>query len=126
MQLDARAVELPFQGGFAELTQRSRHILRGLSEHRSDGVQSLKLEACEPGGSFRQCEARDRAQTPRIHRGAAHVLVRQPGSGRNRIEHYAGKRALAQLADNQSHEKILLGGGGACEQGAEHVRAPGG
>jgi hypothetical protein len=56
----------------------------------------------------------------------AHVGRGQAGRGGDGVEHHALERALAQLADEQADEKVLLGGGGTGEQRLQRRAARGG
>jgi len=49
----------------------------------------------------------------------AHLRRGQRGRGGNRLDHDAFQRALAQLADEQAHEEVLLLGRGAHEELAQ-------
>ena len=78
------------------------------------------------GGAVGQRGAGDRAQVAGEHRGAPHVDRWQAGGGRNRIDHHAFERALAEFADEQAQQKVLLDRGGTLEQRAQLGAALGG
>ena len=54
---------------------------------------------------------------------APHLGRRHPGRARDRVGHHAGERALAQVAEQQPHEQLLLGRGRAREQRLHRARA---
>ena len=123
MHLHARAVELPFERRGAEPRERVADVLRRLGEHRLHRLQQPDREAREPWRARDERRARDRAEVAREHRGAPHVADRHARRGGDRLEHHALERALAQLADQQADEEVLLGARGAGEQLAELPRA---
>ena len=82
----------------------------GLREHRLHRPVQRDREAREPRRAFGQRDAGDGAEVAGEHRGAPHVGRRQRGGGGDRVDHHAFERALAQLADEQADQEVLLGG----------------
>ena len=127
VHLHARAVDLPFERGGAELGHRRGDVVGGRGQHRLHRPVQGDGEAGEGGGAvFAHRHARGLAQAAGEHRRAAHVGRGQAGGGGDGVEHHALERALAQLADQQADEEVLLGGGGAGEEGRELGAARGG
>ena len=95
----------------------------GLREHRRDGREQREREAREAGGAFAQRGARDRAEAAAYIAARRTSADRHAGRGRDRVDHHALERALAQLADQQADEELLLVGGRAREQAPQRLRA---
>jgi hypothetical protein len=122
VHLHARAVELPFERGRAERGERRSHVVGRRGQHRLHRLQQADREAGEPGRAVAERRCGDSLEPARDHRGAAHLGGRQRARGGDRVEHHAFERALAQLADDQAHEEVALGGVGAREQRLELLR----
>ena len=106
VDLHARAVELPLEGGRAEQRQRFVDILRRLRQHRQHGLHETDGETREPRRTFGERGACHIAQAACGHHGPAHVRHGQFRGGGNGVDHDSLQRALSQLPDDQPAEKI--------------------
>ena len=116
VDLDARAVELPLERRLAEPRERLGDVLGGLRQHRLHRPEQLDRKPREPGRALaeRRLRPRPRDRPPASPRGAlARPAARPPG---DRLDHHPLERALAQLADQQAQQKVLLGLGRPPEQ----------
>ena len=77
-------------------------------------TRSWKLR--QAGAAPSQRGSRHRAEIAFVHRRTAHFGRRHAGRGRDRVDHHACERALAQLAHQQPQQEFLLVLGGASEQ----------
>ncbi len=60
----------------------------------------------------------------RVHHRAAYVAHRHFGRSRNGVDHHAGERALAKVAEQQARQELLLGNRRPREQCAQRRGAP--
>ena len=126
VDLDPGTVHLPLEVGFGtERGQRLGDVGRRLRKHRRDRREHLQAERFETGGAARQRGLRERPEPAGQHRRAPHGGNRQRRGRRDRIDHHARERALAQLADDQSQQEILLRFGRPGEQFAQDTGALG-
>ncbi len=110
VRLDARAVHLPFECGFAsQRFQCLPDVGRRLSEHGCRGHEELELESRERFRSFHQRGSRDRTEALRVHRRSAHFRHRHAGGRGNRLDHHPGECALPKLSDDEAEQEFLLG-----------------
>ncbi len=108
VHLDAGAIELPLEGRLAEPGERVLGIFGRLREHRLKRPEQLHGKACETGRPFAQSGPCDHPEIAREHRRAAHIAGRQLRRLGHRLDHHALERALAQFADQEAEEEILL------------------
>jgi hypothetical protein len=73
------------------------------------GSSTESLKRVSPAAPVREHGARDGRSVAREHRGAAYLRGVDARCARDRVDHHAFERALAQLADEQPREKVLLG-----------------
>ena len=117
VDLDARAVHLPFKLNFArQLDQGLADVGRRLRQHGRDRREQLELEFLECRDSLHQGGAGDGAEALRIHRRAANLCDGNLGGRGDRIDHDTGQRALAQLADQETQHEVVLRGSRSREQ----------
>ena len=91
-----------------------------LGQHRLDGLERPKDELRQ--APRRRRRARPRATDAEVageHRRAADAAGRHAGGARDRVDQDAFERALAQLAEQQPDEEILLVARRAAEQLAQ-------
>ena len=119
MDLHARAVELKFQRGLAEIAERAFHVAGRLREHGLHRTEKLNGIGRESRGTLLEDGASHAGDVAGHHHGAAHVVGGGTGSTGQRVHHYALESALPNLAEQQGAEEFLLRRGGAREQPAE-------
>ena len=101
----------------AELRERaSATSSAGCASIGSTGCISRIGERVERPRAAVERRARDRRDAAGEGRRAAHVRRRQAGRRGDRLEHHALERALAQLADDQPQQEVLLFRRGLLEQ----------
>src|SRR4051812_33326071 len=125
VDLDAGAVELELQRGLAQTVERLGDVPRRLREHRLERPEELEPEAREPGPALGQHGPRHLRQPARQHERPAHLVRRHLRRGGQRLGHEAREGPLAELAEDQAHEEILLLAGGAGEKAGEEPAALG-
>ena len=119
VHLDARAVQLVLERGFAEFGERGVHVGRRVGQHRLHRLEDLPGEARERRITLderRSCHRRERAGE---HRGAAHAGGGDPRGAGDRFQQHPFERALPQLAKQQANEELLLVARRASEQLAQ-------
>jgi len=97
-----------------------------LSEHRLHRLENLEGEARKARFAFGERGFGDCGKAARTHRRRSHPLRPQLRRFRDGVEHDPFERALAQLAEQQPREKILLGRGRSREKLREQARPLGG
>ena len=108
VHLEARAVELPLDHGRRDALEGFRHAGSRLGEHRLDGTEELEPEACQAGRALGQRDLRHPLQAACEHRRAANLRGRHACRLRDRLDHDALERALAELAvDDPAKEPLL-------------------
>ena len=108
MRLHACAVELPVEGRGAEALERVGDVLGRLREHGLHRLENFERKTRETCLAFGERGFSDCGKAARAHRRRAHPRGRQPRRLRDGIEHDPFERALAQLAQEQAREEILL------------------
>ena len=121
MDLDAGAVELQLEGGLAEPVERLGDVAGRLREHRLERLEELEMEAREPRAPLGEDGPRHLRELARQHERPAHLVRRHPGGGGERLGHEPGERSLAELAEDQPHQEILLLAGRADEEAGEEA-----
>src|SRR6266513_161977 len=124
MHLHTRAIELPFEDRGAKRSQRRLHVLSGLREHRQHRLHQPDRKTFERGRAASERGLGDLRDATGEGRRAPHLRRGQPGRSRERLDHDAFQRALAELADEQAREEILLLRSRAFEQFGEPLFAP--
>ena len=111
MDLDAGAVELPFDRGRTDPTDRLLEILGGLGEHRKDRTKQGQPKPGQAGASFGNGRGRNGAQVSRQHQGPADLEGRYARRSGHRFDHHPFERPLTKLAAEQVAEEspLLLG-----------------
>lgn len=108
VNLNARAVELDFEGRFAQPLQRLSDISGWRRQHRLDGPEELDSVAKERGRALGHRDVRDFTQIA-AHHGRMPDGIRRPLSRLgDRLGEDARERALAQVSGDQANEKVLL------------------
>ena len=125
VDLDPGAVELPLEGGAAQLAEGGGGALGAAGQHGLDRPQELHAEAAERRATHGQGRRGDLAQLAAQHGGSAHLGRREVGCAGDRLDQDALEGALAQLADDEAPEEVLLLGRGAGEQGRQGLEARG-
>ena len=98
MDLQARAVKLPFHPGLAtEPGQRFLRTFRGLGEHRPDRAADLQLEVGECRTAAGQRRGGDGRKIASKHRSSSHIGERHIRGVGNRVGHDPEQRALPKL-----------------------------
>src|SRR5256885_1999517 len=85
-EADAGAVELPFEGGVAELGERRGDVGGGAGEHGDDGAEELEVEARETGGAFAEGGAGDGGDCAGQHHGATDGGAVEGGGARHGLD----------------------------------------
>ncbi len=116
MELDARAIELVLERGVAELCQRAADIIGRIGEHRLHRLERRQGKRREAGFAVGERGARHRRKVARQHRGPTDPRGRNSRRARHGIGKDAFQRALPQLAEQQTEQKVLLGGGCCAHQ----------
>src|SRR5436190_4907826 len=101
VDLNPNAVELILERRRSQRPQCLLNILCRLRQHWFERSKEFNLEA-------RDVARRHRAQIPRQHHGAPHILGRQIARLGKRFDHDPLERALAQLSRYQPEQKVLL------------------
>ena len=125
VRLDAGAIELVLERRATKRAERILDVGRGLGEHRLDRSEQLDPEAVHACPALRERGLGDHPEVTGHHDGAPDVADREPGGFGDRLDHQAFERALAQLAEQQPDQKILLVGGRAGKQLTQQPRALG-
>jgi hypothetical protein len=110
-------------GRGAEARERLGGALGRVGEHRMHGPEELEAEAREPRGTVGQRGFRDGASVTGQHDGTAHLAGGQSGRLRERFDEQPFERPLAELADDEATEEVLLGWRRAGEKRAELAAA---
>ena len=125
VHLDAGAVELVLDGDVgAEAGERGVERIAGGGEHRPDRPADLQGDGRERGLAAVEGEAGGLGQAPGEHERAAHDGGGDLGGRRDRLQHHALQRAVAQLAAEQRGEEALLVAGGGGEQAVQQLGPP--
>jgi hypothetical protein len=120
MDLQARAVKLPFHPGLAtQPGQRFLRTFRGLGEHRPDRATDLQLEVGEGRTATGQRRGGDGRKIAPKHRCPAHVGGRHLRGAGNRVGHDPEQRALPELPAQQPSQEGLLTLGCGGEQAVQ-------
>ena len=123
VHLDPGAVQLPLHRGRTDPVERLGDALRRLRQHRQHRSADLEPERGQGGGAAGQRGRRDRAQVTAEHHRPADVVRPQPRRPGDGVDHHAGQRALAKLADEQLAQEALLRRGGPGEDPGEQPAA---
>ena len=99
--------------------QRLGHVGGGLGQHRLHGPEQRQADGVEAVLALGQGDRGDAGQVAGQHGGPPHRGQRHPGRLGQRVGDQALQRAVAQLADEQPAEQVLLGLGGPAEQRPE-------
>ncbi len=124
VHLDARAIELPLDQRSAERGKRSLHVLGRLGKHRQHRLHHAHRELRERRGAAAERSCGDRRDGAGEGDRTAHLSRRQLRCGGDGFHHDSFERTLAQLTDDQPHQKILLVCRGSLEQLAQERSAP--
>jgi hypothetical protein len=124
VELDARAVELVFEDGFAQALERFRRVLRRAGEHGRDRRQQAQREAREAARALLEGGPGHVAQVGREHGGLADVGGRKAGRPCDRLLHEAVQRALPDLTQHQCGQEAALVFARALEQAAQGPGPP--
>ncbi len=123
VDLHAGAVDLPFERGFAELFERGVEVRGRLREHRLERTEELHGERSEGGGPAPGRCARHLAEVSAHHRGTPHVVAVYPERGGEGVRDESLERSLAELADRDPQQELLLFAGSASEERTESLAA---
>ena len=109
VDLDARAVQLRLEGGRStEIVERLLDRARRLREHRRERAADLEPERVERAGASAHRRCSDRGQITTKHRRTTDLACLDASRRRDRVDHHAGERPLAQIAREQAAQEDLL------------------
>jgi hypothetical protein len=124
IHLDARAVQFPFERQvLPEPVERLFNIGRRLRQHRLNRLKELDAECGKSGLARDESGLRDRRERAGHHHRAAYRGRADLARLRHRIHENSFKCALAQLAGQETDDKILLGAGGLTKEIAKALVA---
>ncbi len=125
VHLDAGTVQLELDGHLgAQLRKRRLQALGRARQHRPDGAADGRHDGIEGGGAPDEGRTGRLGQPSGEHERSAHGGRGHVGGRRDRLQHHAFQRALAQLPGEQAPEEPLLVLRGRTEQGGELLGAP--
>ena len=108
VRLDAGAVELVLERGFAQIGQRGANVGGRVGEHRLDRLERLQDESLQGRLALAEGGAGDRCDRAGEHRRPAYLRRGQAGRPRDRVNQNAFERPLPDFAEQQSRDEILL------------------
>ncbi len=108
VRLDAGAVELVLERGFAQIGQRGANVGGRVGEHRLDRLERLQDESLQGRLALTEGGAGDRCDRAGEHRRPAYLRRGQAGRPRDRVNQNAFERPLPDFAEQQSRDEILL------------------
>ena len=124
MDLDARAVHLVFERGFAKIGQGFGDVFGRFRQHGLNGPEQLHIVLREAGLALFKQRPRDESDIAGQHDGAADATRRRsPDALADASTMTASERSLAKFAREQSDQELLLGFGGAGEHLLEQLEA---
>ena len=108
MDLQPRAVELPVDRGRPGPGERGRDVGRGAGEHRRQRPPDLEPDRRQAGAPVAQRDRRDGGEVAVQRQRPPQLAPGQPGRPRRGVGHDARERALAEVAQQQPHQEVLL------------------
>jgi hypothetical protein len=116
VKLQPGAVELPLERGRTNPRERILEVVGRLGEHRLERAKQRQPEALERLPASRRGGGRDGAEVGDHHQRAPNIRGRDLGRPRDRLDHHAGERSLAELPREERDEESLLVFGRAREE----------
>jgi hypothetical protein len=120
VHLDAGAIELVFERGFAEHGEGFVHVGGRIGEHRLNRLEQRDDKCVECGRPCGQRRPRHLRQPTGHHRRAPDESGGDPRRPCDGFHQHPFKRTLTQLAEQQSNNEVLLVGRALGEQMPEH------
>jgi hypothetical protein len=123
VNLDARAVQFVFERRLAQRLERAAHIARGVGQHRLHRLEGLQHEPRQRVLAIHERRPRDRRKIAGQHRRPADTGCCNASGLRDRVDQDAFLSALAELAEQEADQEILLVAGRLPEESAQQLGA---